>query len=141
MKEPIYAAARMVAPAVFAHFTDHLAQARARGETRLASLADEEIIASLIDVAFWASLRREEGYVPKISLAFVRPDESPFPLLFARPLPLDASALTRVAPAVERPGIHLGVMRDGIDLVVWGTVRAVPSTAALSRLPSLGSWW
>ena len=37
-------------------------------------------------------------------------------------------ALARLAPAVERPGIHLGVWRrDGGDLFVWGTTRAIPS--------------
>lgn len=38
MKEPVYAAARVIAPAVSAHFTDHVTQAEARGETRLASI-------------------------------------------------------------------------------------------------------
>ena len=62
-----------------------------------------------MDAAFWASVRREEGYVPKISLAFLRPLEDVRPLIFERPLPLEPSALTRLAAAVERPGIHLGV--------------------------------
>lgn len=47
-------------------------------------------------------------------------------MVFERPLPLEPGALTRVAPAVERPGIHLGVSYDGDNLIVWGTVRAVP---------------
>jgi hypothetical protein len=34
--------------------------------------------------------------------------------------------LARVAPAVERAGIHLGVSRDGDGLRVWGTTRAIP---------------
>jgi hypothetical protein len=32
----------------------------------------------------------------------------------------------RIAPAVERPGIHLGVWREGDGLRVWGTARIVP---------------
>ena len=34
--------------------------------------------------------------------------------------------LARLAPAVERPGIHLGVWRDGDQLRVWGTTRTIP---------------
>jgi hypothetical protein len=33
----------------------------------------------------------------------------------------------RIAPAVERPGIHLGVWRDNGELRVWGTTRMIPS--------------
>jgi hypothetical protein len=47
--------------------------------------------------------------------------------VFATPLPLSPRALSRLAPAVERPGIHLGVQLRGGDLVVWGTTRVVPS--------------
>ncbi|HEX8919826.1 MAG TPA: hypothetical protein VF766_00015, partial [Pyrinomonadaceae bacterium] len=32
----------------------------------------------------------------------------------------------RLAPAVERPGIHLGVWRYGEELRVWGTTRTIP---------------
>ena len=81
----------------------------------------------MIDAAFWASLRREEGYMPRISLAFLSPEQAVQPLLFERPLPLDPAALTRVAPAVERPGVHLGVWRDPGGLRVWGTSRAIPN--------------
>jgi hypothetical protein len=81
---------------------------------------------AIIDAAFWASLRREEGYVPKISLAFIPAERAGRPLTFGRPLRLTPSALTRLAPAVERPGIHLGVWREQDDLVVWGATRNLP---------------
>jgi hypothetical protein len=47
-------------------------------------------------------------------------------MILADPLPLDPGVLARVAPAVERAGIHLGVSRHGDELHVWGTVRAIP---------------
>jgi hypothetical protein len=47
-------------------------------------------------------------------------------MTFARSLPLRAATLAKVAPAVERPGIHLGVWREQGELVVWGTTRTVP---------------
>ena len=47
-------------------------------------------IAAIIDAAFWASLRREEGQAPRISLAFLPPDGARHPLIFASRLPLAA---------------------------------------------------
>jgi hypothetical protein len=47
--------------------------------------------------------------------------------MFATPLPLGPRALARLAPAVERPGIHLGVWRERDALLVWGTTRVIPS--------------
>jgi hypothetical protein len=126
MNGQAYAAARTVAPKVHDYFARHLAEARARGLAPLASLPDEEAIGSMIDAAFWTSLRREEGYVPRISLAFLSPEEADHPLTLDRSLPLAAGALTRVAPAVERPGIHLGVARINGELSVWGTTRGIP---------------
>lgn len=120
-----YLAARMVAPRVRAHFELHLRGIVAPGEP-VAALPETDVIEAIIDAAFWASLRREEGYVPKISLALLAPEQSPHPLMFERPLALSPGALTRVAPAVERPGIHLGVWRNGDGLQVWGTTRTIP---------------
>jgi hypothetical protein len=48
-------------------------------------------------------------------------------LVFERPLPLSPAALARLAPAVERPGIHLGVWREAEELRVWGTTRVIPT--------------
>ena len=121
-----YPAARTVSMKVQAHFASHLADARQQGQKQVASLPDAPAIEAIIDAAFWASRRREEGYVPRISLAFLHPGESAHPLIFERPLPLDPGALTRVAPAVERAGIHLGVWREREGLRVWGTTRTIP---------------
>jgi hypothetical protein len=126
MNGQAYAAARTVAPKVHDYFARHLADARERGLAPLASLPGVDAIGSMIDAAFWTSLRREEGYVPRISLAFLSPGEADHPLTLDRPLPLAAGALTRVAPAVERPGIHLGVAAVNGELSVWGTTRGIP---------------
>jgi hypothetical protein len=126
MKRETYAAARTVSPTVHAYFARRLAQARSEGREHLASLPPAEIVEAVIDAAFWASLRREEGYMPRISLAFLSPQEAEPPLLFERALALAPGALTRVAPAVERRGVHLGVWHDGDELYVWGTTRTIP---------------
>jgi hypothetical protein len=123
-----YPAARTAAPRVHAHFARHLAAARAHdAATRLASLPAMEAIEAIVDAAFWASLRREEGYIPRISLAYVAPEQTDHPLHFERPLSLGPAGLARLAPAVERAGIHLGVWPDGDSLRVWGTTRSVPT--------------
>jgi hypothetical protein len=126
MKREAYAAARTIAPPVHAYFTRRLDHARREGQEHLASLPPAEAIEAVIDAAFWASLRREEGYTPRISLAFLSPKEAMRPLVFERALALSPEALTRVAPAVERPGVHLGVWHDGDELHVWGTTRTLP---------------
>jgi hypothetical protein len=91
-----------------------------------AARPDARTIEAIIDAAFWASLRREEGYAPKISLAFLPPSQAGSPLVFERRLALTPFVLSRLAPAVERPGIHLGVWRDPEELCVWGTTRTIP---------------
>ena len=138
--EPTYFAARAVATTAEAHFARHLAAARARGEEELAPEPTASTIEAIIDATFWASLRREEGQSPQISLAFVSPAQVSQPMIFERPLPLTPSVLTKLAPAVERPGIHLGVWsekssgsREDVvswgagDLHVWGATRTVPN--------------
>ncbi len=138
MKREAYAAARTVSPTLHMYFARHRAEAIRRGQEHLAPLPEAETIEAVIDAAFWASLRREEGYVPRISLAFVSPEEAVHPLIFERSLPLDPSALTRVAPAVERPGIHLGVWRDRNGLCVWGTTRAIPTLSFVLEVAAPG---
>jgi hypothetical protein len=126
MKEPAYPAARSVARAVEAHFRHHLALAQEQGQTDVAPVPDAPAVERMVDAAFWASLRREEGRAPTISLAYLPPEQAGQPLRLERRLAVDPDALTRLAPAVERAGIHLGVWRDGDELRVWGATRAIP---------------
>jgi len=138
MIQPTYPAARLVADVVKAHFARHIGAARA-GDSSIVSEAPPPIaIASIIDAAFWASLRREEGQAPKISLAFLSPEEARHPLLFASKLPLVPALLSKVAPAVERPGIHLGVWQTGDDFYVWGTTREVPAFCLVVEVVASG---
>src|SRR4051794_10017975 len=118
-----YPARRTVAERVRECFARHLAVAALGPVDDAAPLPATEAIEALIELGFWTSLRREEGYVPIVSLALLPPETSPRALHFARPLPLSPSAVAKVSPAVERPGIHLGVsMLDG-ELCIWGATR------------------
>ena len=125
--ETTYRAAQAVAELTANHFAQHIAAARLRGEPNLAPDPYAQTIARIIDVTFWASLRREEGHSPKISLAFLPPESAGQPLLFEQKLPLNPHILTKLAPAVERPGIHLGIWYEDEQLHVWGTTRIIPS--------------
>jgi hypothetical protein len=138
MTEPAYPAARIVAPKVAAHFEHHAEEARRRGRAGVMAAPDADTIEAIIDAAFWASLRREESYVPKISLALLPPEAATHPMLFEQPLPLEPQKLVKVAPAVERAGIHLGVWRNGDGLYVWGTVRAIPPLSIVVEVAAPG---
>ena len=135
-----YVVARDVAPAVSEHLRRHRAALGPKDPNHppLELLPDAQAIEALVDTAFWASVRREEGYIPKISLAFLRPMPEISPLLFATPLPLDPTALTRLAAAVERPGIHLGVWPENGVLKVWGTTHTIPAFCFVVEVVAAG---
>ena len=133
-----YPAARAIAPKIRDHFVRHIVKARAHGRTDLASEPALEAIEAVIDVAFWSSLRREEGVITRVSLALLEPREAPQPMRFARALPLAPAALARLAPAVERPGIHLGVCAENGELTVWGTTRTIPAFCPVVEVVTSG---
>lgn len=117
MTSAAYFAGRTAAAGIIAHFARH----------DFGGAPPLDAVEAMISAAFWASLRREEGFTPRISLAYVAPDTLPVPLRFGRPIPLAAQPLTKLAPAVERPGIHLGVSLDPAgDYLVWGATRTLP---------------
>src|SRR5258708_36817675 len=106
-REPTYQAARAVAATVEAHFARHLVQARRRGEEKLAHAPDARAIETIIDASFWASFRPEEGRFPKISLAFLPPDQAGQPLMLEDRLPLTPAVFTQLTPAGDGPRIPL----------------------------------
>ena len=71
MTQPAYPAARAVAARIRAHFARHLVASSPHRGMKTAPSPDIAAIEAIIDAAFWASLRREEGYMPRISLALV----------------------------------------------------------------------
>ncbi|WP_256001936.1 MULTISPECIES: putative sensor domain DACNV-containing protein [Pedobacter] len=128
MKYPsTYQAARHIAPKVEAIFAAHLAAARENGEDDLAPLPTHDVVEAVLDATFWASLRKEEGHSPKISLAFLPPQQAGNPLLFKQRFKLTPSTLTKLAPGIERSGIHLGVWAEEGELYIWGTTVSIPN--------------
>jgi len=111
---PAYAAAQPAADRIYRLATQHTA-----------TLPDTPALATLIDAAFWTSLRREEGYIPRISLAFVAPESEG--VSFAASFSLEPKDLAKLAPSVERTGLHLGVWPHQQDeLRVWGITHNLP---------------
>lgn len=122
-----YKAAAAVADTVVNIFAQHLNEAVAKGETDLASVPSAYHVEQILDVAFWASLRREEGHSPKVSIAFLSPDQGGLPLRFEHKLTFSPNVLTKLGPGVERPGVHLGVWYDEEGLYIWGTTHKIPN--------------
>ncbi len=122
-----YQAAVKVADQIETHFSKHLAIAAVSGEEDLATVPQTKFIEKMLDVAFWASLRREEGVPTRISLAFLNPCQAGKPLKFAQKLPFDVRVLTKLAPGVERAGVHVGIWYEGEQLYIWGTTLKLPN--------------
>lgn len=138
MTQPTYPAARTVAATVVAHLARQ--PARPSAEDDAAAPPDAATVQALVDAAFWASLRREEGRTPRISLAWLSPGDARHPLVFGEPLPLAPDMLAKIAPAVERPGVHLGVWRatQPGQWQVWGTTRDVPARCLVIEVVTSG---
>ncbi len=126
MADLVYPPAGKVAPILHERLSRQQEESRREGRGSPAPLPAADIIERLIETGFWASLRREEGRSPKISLAVLHADGAGEALVFDRRIPLAPRALTRLAPAVERPGIHLCVSGGVDDLHVWGATRGLP---------------
>src|SRR2546425_1208756 len=124
MAGPSYPAARIVAQRLEARIATSTAAFKNASD---APKPDAGTIEEIITTAFWASLRREEGHVPRISVAFLPPEQSVRPVQFNPRVRLEANFLARLAPAVEKPGIHIGVWSYDDKLHVWGVTRTVPT--------------
>ncbi|MBY0426667.1 MAG: hypothetical protein K2Q22_13590 [Cytophagales bacterium] len=137
-KKSTYKAAISVAGDIESHFSDHITTAIGRGEKNIAPMPPKATIETIIDIAFWASLRKEEGHSPRISLAYISPDEVEHPVLFAQRMEFTPYLLNKLAPGFERPGIHLGVWEEHGELYVWGATHAIPSYCFVLDIPEPG---
>ena len=125
MIQPTFAAAQLAADRIHRHLATHSVPTQLSTDVA-AALPDSTTLAALIDAAFWTSLRREEGYIPRISLAFVAPGQVDNAVAFGTSLPLEPKDLIKLAAAVERAGLHLGVWPQD-TLRVWGITRKLPA--------------
>lgn len=133
ISEPTYLAARMVSSTLEEHFRScgrvydtPEEPGREGAENDLESPSPAAYLEAIIDAAFWASLQREEGYSPKISLAYHKPEHAENPLIFGHKVRLTPYNLVKLSPAVTRRGIHLGIWHENNDLYIWGSTHQVP---------------
>jgi hypothetical protein len=131
MDGPAYPPGRAAALRVHEYFSEHRELVRDTESAILASTVSAEVIEAVIDAAFWASLRREEGFVPQVSLAILGPEQASRPVVFENALPLTPASLAKVSPAVVRPGLHIAVWPVNGRLCAWGTVRSIPTACCV----------
>ena len=123
ISEPTYLAAKIVSQRIAAYFEK---QVTLHPDAERRHIPDIPVIEAIIDTAFWASLRREEGYEPKISMVFVPPDMAGNSLVFLHKQRFTPSHLVKLSPAVVQPGIHLCIWIEEGNLHIWGTTYEVP---------------
>jgi hypothetical protein len=138
MNEPADPPVRVVARKAHKYFIRHRQQIRETSLEPLASVASAETIETLIGEAFRASLRREETYMPRLSLAMLAPEEAVQPLVFEEALPLTPASLARVSPAVARSGLHVAVWNLHDELHAWGIVRSIPIACGVIEIAAPG---
>ena len=135
---PTYRPARIIARMAHEYIARHREQVRKTSHRTVASVATVDAIEAVIDAAFRASLRREEGYIPRLSLAILSPEDAGHTLMFEEALPLTPGSLARLSPAVARPGLHVGVWNVRDQLYAWGTVRSLPISSCVIEVAAPG---
>lgn len=128
MKNTTYQAAQKVSKHLFEIFSRHFELAQQGEVIEMAEVPSQVQIEKIIDVAFWASLRKEESHSTRVSLAFLSPKQTDQPILFAQSLDFNPHNLTKISPGFERPGIHLGVWCENGELFVWGATSSIPDS-------------
>jgi hypothetical protein len=123
---------------VHEYFARHWQHIRETSHVTPASMTSAEVIEAVIDAAFRTSLRREEGYIPRLSFAIVAPVETVNPLVFEEALPMNPGTLARVSPAVARSRLQVAVWPFGDELLAWGTVRSIPLACCVIEVVAPG---
>jgi hypothetical protein len=98
MIQPTYAGAQLAAARIHRYLTAHSVP-RKLSTGNAATIPDSATLAALIDAAFW---NREEGYIPRISRAFVAQGQVDDAVAFAAPVSLEPKDLTKLAVAEGR---------------------------------------
>lgn len=85
-----------------------------------------EQLQQILEVAFWASLEKEEARPVQFCLLFdSRPQEG---LLFEEALPLNVHSIVKLAPALVMAQTAMGITSENGETVIWGTA-ALPTQA------------
>jgi hypothetical protein len=103
----------------------HLAKLKSEMPAAVGSVPPltREQISALVDTAFWASLRSNEGRTTRVCVTVAAPEDFRDAVAFATPVAYDASQIAKLAPAVPPDGC-LVVSGSGDGLSIWGFGRS-----------------
>lgn len=90
-------------------------------------LLTREQLSVLIETAFWASLRSNEGRTTRVCVTVAAPENFHDAVAFATPVAYDESEIAKLAPAVPRGGC-LALSGASGGLSIWGFGRSRPGT-------------
>lgn len=85
-----------------------------------------EHLSTMLNHAFWASTREEEGRIAKFSLAYYPSQKAPHPLVFTQPMTISPGNLVRLAPTLKLQHRAISVINKGDSLQIWGTSGISP---------------
>jgi hypothetical protein len=107
-----------------------------QGALRAHSATPSEIdLRTLIEGAFWASLRKDEGHEVTFVLSYEEPDHGDGAFVFLRPIPFEPYGLARLAPAIHDADARLGVWHGASGgLEVWGYTSIQSGAFGLTAL-------
>ena len=93
----------------------------------------QDQLAGFIEVAFWASLRTNEGRPTQFSAILARRDRHSVAMAFADAIPFEEEHIARLAPALT-PGGTLVVCMAGGGFDIWGFGRGRQMDSSTVRL-------
>jgi hypothetical protein len=112
--------------------TGELSPARPDARSMIPTEAD---LRTLIEGAFWASLRKDEGREVSFVLAYEEPEPSDSAFVLRRPVAFEPVGLARLAPAIHDADARIGAWHDASGaLEVWGYTSVDSGTFELSVL-------
>ena len=140
MTHPTYASAQLAADRILRYFATQSVLPRFSAE-HAATLPDSAALAALIDAAFWTSLRREEGYIPRVSLAFVAREQVDDGLTFATSL----CPWPRILPNSLQPSRGLAFIwvfgHSAANCAFGGLLATSPHSVWFWKSYFLVCWW
>jgi len=97
-------------------------------ERQSPSAPTSDSLKRMVECAFWASLRPEEGRYPKFSIIYAQEDECADALKFKSPKAFLPEVLAALAPALSRNNSRFAVAKAARtnNIIIWGVAQEYP---------------
>lgn len=117
------------------YFAERRQLSRIEGK-RAPSAPSRESLKAMVECAFWASLKAEEGRYPRFSMVYAHKRDCPSGLEFGSPRMLRKEEVAKLAPSLSRNNSRLGVVQraGGKGPIVWGVTQEYPFGCAEIRV-------